>query len=117
MLNLPGAVSGPTVEVRGQRSEESASHHLLFTERATAWKYACPGQNNVGVSSQLTTTYPLRAVHSDGLGHFSVFRGAKPNFLFRASFDVKLTPSGVFSDALNGSAIGFYLAAQFGVKF
>ena len=81
------------------------------------WKYACPGQNNVGVSSQLTTTYPLRAVHSDGLGHFSVFRGAKPNFLFRASFDMKIRPPGVFFDALNRSAIDFYLAVRFGAKF
>ena len=44
-------------------------------------------------------------------------RGPKPNFLFRASFDVKLRPSGAFFDALNGSAIDFYPAAQFGVKF
>ena len=44
-------------------------------------------------------------------------RGPKPNFLFRSSFDMKLRLTGVFFDALNRSAIDFYLGDIFGVKF
>ena len=62
------------------------------------------------------------------MGHFSTSRGQKPNFLFRSSFDMKLRLTGVFFDALNGSAIvlfyalnrsaiDFYLGDIFGVKF
>ena len=51
------------------------------------------------------------------LGHFSTSRGQKPNFLFRSSFDMKLRLTGVFFDALNRSAINFYLGVRFRGKF
>ena len=51
------------------------------------------------------------------MSHVSTSRGQKPNFLFRSSFDMKLKPPGSFFDALNRSAIDFYLGVQFGVKF
>ena len=44
-------------------------------------------------------------------------RGPKPNFLFRSSFDMKLRLTGVFFDALNRSAIDFYLEVTLRVKF
>ena len=50
-------------------------------------------------------------------GSYVTSRGQKSNFLFRSSFDMKLRLTGVFFDALNGSAIDFYLGVIFKVKF
>ena len=54
---------------------------------------------------------------SEVRGQMSTSRGPKPNFLFRSSFDMKLRLTGVFFDALNRSAIDFYLGVILRVKF
>ena len=50
-------------------------------------------------------------------GSYVTSRGQKSNLLFRSSFDMKLRLPGGFFDALNRSAIDFYLVVQSGVKF
>ena len=49
---------------------------------------------------------------NSSLGHFSSSGSKKPNFLFRASFYMKLRRPGVFFDALHRSAIDFYLGVR-----